>query len=72
MADTRVADPRDVTAELNMLMSLGEYSSSHEEVDKSARSEELYADKSFFDDVIGKELNHALAVKAKELEIQFF
>ena len=52
MADTRAADPRDVTAELNMPMSFGEHSSQHEELDKSAWSEELYADKSFFDDVI--------------------
>ena len=57
MADTGVADPRDVTAELNMLMSIGYYSSSHEEVDQSAWSEELYADKTFFDDISGKELN---------------
>ena len=74
-ADSGV-DGRDVTAEMNFLMGLeamsaGALDSPHEAEERGIWAEELYGDNEFYDDVTGKSLNHALNVKARELEMKF-
>ena len=78
-------DSRDITAEMNILMSLecaeqearapaanssqlNFLNGPHKEEDRGIWAEELYGDKEFYDDIIGKGYSHALTVKAHELE----
>ena len=81
----RTTDSRDVTAEMNFLMSLecaekearapaatssqlSFFNGSHREENRGIWAEEIYSNKEFYDDVAGKGFNHALTVKARELE----
>ena len=45
--------------------------SPHKEEERGIWAEELYSNKEFYDDIIGKGFNHALTVKARELEMKF-
>ena len=61
---------------MNFLMSLeakslGAIDGPHDAEDRGKWAEELYGDKEFYDDVTGKGFNHALTVKARELEMKF-
>ena len=81
-------DRRDVTDEMNFLMSfecaeqvarapaatssrLMRLNGPHEKDDRGIWAEEFYSNKKLYDDVIGECLNHALTVKARELEMKF-
>ena len=66
----RTEDDRDITAEMNFLMSLEAPDSRlnflkhpHEEGDRGIWADELYGDTDFYDDVTGKGFNHSLTAR---------